>query len=125
MSIEFPEIERGGKTFVIACRSIELHERKPKNIFFDDELQVAIFRIDGALYAVSNICPHQHAAVICEGFIEELTVTCPLHGWIYSLENGKALGSHARLKTYQVFEENGEVFLEKPVNTMPKWMESL
>lgn len=125
MNSEFPEIEREDKTYVLACRSDELYERKAKNIFFEEELQVAIFRIDGKLYAVSNICPHQHAAVICEGFIEELTVTCPLHGWIYSLENGKALGSHARLKTYEVFEENGDVFLEKPVNRMPKWMESL
>jgi NAD(P)H-dependent nitrite reductase small subunit len=125
LSKEFPEIEHNNKTFVLACRSDELYERKAKNIYFEEELQVAIFRIDGKLFAVSNICPHQHAAVICEGFIEELTVTCPLHGWIYSLENGKALGSHARLKTYEIFESNDEILLEKPILSMPKWMENL
>lgn len=125
MSKEFPEIEKDNKTFVLVCNSDELREYKSKNIFFDEELQVAIFRIKEKLYAVSNICPHQHAAVICEGFIEELTVTCPLHGWIYSLESGKALGSHAKLKTYEVFEENNTIFLEKPVQKMPKWMENL
>ena len=105
MNIDFPEIVHNDTIFVVVCQSNELRERKSKNIYFEEELQIAIFRIEGQLYAVSNICPHQHAAVICEGFIEELTVTCPLHGWIYSLENGKALGSHARLKTYEIFEE--------------------
>ena len=73
-------------------------------------------------HAVSNICPHQYAAVICDGLIEEGTVTCPLHGWIYSLDSGKALGSNARLKTYHVFELDGSIWLEKPEKLTPLWL---
>jgi nitrite reductase (NADH) small subunit len=62
--------------------------------------------------------------VICDGLIEEETVTCPLHGWIYSLDSGKALGSNARLKTYRVFEQEGNVWLEKPQKQTPLWLQN-
>lgn len=52
------------------------------------------------------------------------TVTCPLHGWIYSLESGKALGSNARLLTYHIFEDEGLVWLEQPKKTRPLWLEN-
>ena len=75
-------------------------------------------------YKSAGKCPHQYAAVICNGFLEEKTVTCPLHGWIYSLESGKALGSNARLLTYHIFEDEGLVWLEQPKKTRPLWLEN-
>ena len=92
--------------------------------YFDEDVQIAVFRDNHQLFAVSNICPHQYAAVICNGFLEEKTVTCPLHGWIYSLESGKALGSNARLLTYHIFEDEGLVWLEQPKKTRPLWLEN-
>jgi len=47
-----------------------------------------------------------------------------LHGWIYSLDNGKALGSNARLKTYSVFEKGGYIWLEKPERITPLWLKN-
>ena len=107
------------------CKSSEVYEGRGKNIYFDDELQVALFRVKGQIYAVSNICLHQHAAVLCQGFVDELTVRCPLHGWVYSLVTGQTVGSTSRLDTYKVLEENGYVYLEKPEPKIPKWMNSL
>ena len=83
-----------------------------------------LIKVNGQYNIVSNICPHQYAAVICNGFLEEKTVTCPLHGWIYSLESGKALGSNARLLTYHIFEDEGLVWLEQPKKTRPLWLEN-
>jgi NAD(P)H-dependent nitrite reductase small subunit len=125
--IKFPEMERDGTTYLQVCKSDELFKNRGKNIFFDYEVQVAIFRVVGEkLYAVSNICPHQHAPVISEGYIDEdMTVTCPLHGWIYSIETGRALGGHTKLKTYKVFEEDNLVWLEKPKPEIPKWAQNL
>lgn len=117
----YPECDVDGVVFLQVCASDDVFSKRGKNFFFDEETQIAVFRTEGKLYAVSNICPHQHAPVICDGYIEEQTVTCPLHGWIYSLENGKALGGGGRLKTYKVFEKDGLVYVEKPVPVQPKW----
>ena len=111
-----------GREYLCICSSKEVFHKKGKNIFFDEDVQIAIIREGSAYYAVSNTCPHQYAAVICDGLIEEGTVTCPLHGWIYSLDSGKALGSNARLKTYHVFELDGSIWLEKPEKLTPLWL---
>lgn len=111
-----------GREYLRICSSNEVFHKKGRNVFFDEDVQIAIIRDGNELYAVSNICPHQYAAVICDGLIEEGTVTCPLHGWIYSLDSGKALGSNARLKTYHVFEWNDGIWLEKPVQLTPLWL---
>jgi nitrite reductase (NADH) small subunit len=112
------------KQYIQLCKSIDIFPQKGKNFYFDEDVQIAVFRDNQQLFAVSNICPHQYAAVICNGFLEERTVTCPLHGWIYSLESGKALGSNARLLTYHIFEDEGLVWLEQPKKTRPLWLEN-
>lgn len=122
--VNFPETTIDGEPYLEVCTSAEIPLRKGKNIYFDEETQVALFRVDGVIFAVSNICPHQHAAVIADGWLEETTITCPLHGWIYSLENGRALGGGARLKTYKAFERDGAVYLEKPKPVAPKWLDN-
>ena len=112
------------KKYIQLCKSGDIFPQKGKNFYFDEDVQIAVFRDNHQLFAVSNICPHQYAAVICNGFLEEKTVTCPLHGWIYSLESGKALGSNARLLTYHIFEDEGLVWLEQPKKTRPLWLEN-
>ena len=112
------------KQYIQLCQSGDIFPQKGKNFYFDEDVQIAVFRDNHQLFAVSNICPHQYAAVICNGFLEEKTVTCPLHGWIYSLESGKALGSNARLLTYHIFEDEGLVWLEHPKKTRPLWLEN-
>ena len=120
----FHEQQFNGVPFLRICKTDEVYQKKGKNIFFDEDVQVALIREGEKIYAVSNICPHQYAAVICDGLVEEGTVTCPLHGWIYSLDSGKALGNNARLKTYHVFEENGFIWLEKPEKITPLWLKN-
>jgi NAD(P)H-dependent nitrite reductase small subunit len=109
------------KEFIRACSIQDIPRRRGKEIVFDEETQVALFNINDTLYAVSNICPHQHAPVIAEGYIEECTITCPLHGWVYDLQTGKALGGNGRLKTYEVYRDGDHVMLEKPEPVEPTW----
>jgi nitrite reductase/ring-hydroxylating ferredoxin subunit len=122
------EIIRDGITFVYICNSIDLKEGKGKRIEFkeDIDMQYAAFRLNNKLYCVSNICPHRHATRIFEGIIKGITVTCPLHGWTYSLETGENTNIKQgikKLSKYQIFEENGKVFMEKPEVKIPKWRE--
>ncbi len=121
---DFPTLERDGKTFVEICASEEVLRRKGTRVEFDEELQIAIFRIGERLFAVSNICPHQHNPSLHEGEIsqQDCTITCPLHGWTYSLESGKSTSSsHSKVRTFEVFEEHGVVYLEQPEPIEPAW----
>ncbi len=127
---KFDEIVKDGKTYVYICDSDEAKEGKGLRIAFeqDVDMQFAVFRIKNNLYCVSNICPHRHATKIFEGIIKGLTVTCPLHGWTYSLVTGENTNTHQgikRLNKYEIFEEDDKVFMEKPILKIPKWREDL
>jgi len=49
--------------------------------------RVAIFRYDGKVSAVSNLCRHQNGP-LGEGRIIDGCITCPWHGYQYEPENG-------------------------------------
>jgi nitrite reductase/ring-hydroxylating ferredoxin subunit/uncharacterized membrane protein len=48
---------------------------------------VLLYRHDGRLYAIDNICSHA-GGLLSRGSIADLTVTCPLHGSRFGLADG-------------------------------------
>jgi nitrite reductase (NADH) small subunit len=126
---DFPTREQNGATFVEVCASRDVLRRKGTLVSFDgadfdDPVEIAIVRSGDALRAVNNICPHQHAPSLFEGEVnaQDDTITCPLHGWTYSLETGICTSSaHSRVQIYRVFEEHGMVWLEKPAPMRVAW----
>jgi nitrite reductase/ring-hydroxylating ferredoxin subunit len=53
-------------------------------------VRIAIFNLDGTLYAIDNTCPHEGGS-LCDGWVENETVTCPLHAAVFSLRDGRTL----------------------------------
>lgn len=51
--------------------------------------EIAIFNLEGTYYAISNSCAHK-GGPLSKGFIEGEMVTCPWHGWKYSIKTGKS-----------------------------------
>lgn len=49
--------------------------------------QIAVFNIDGAFYAIDNVCRHRNGP-LAEGDVEGTVVTCPWHGWTYDVTTG-------------------------------------
>jgi nitrite reductase/ring-hydroxylating ferredoxin subunit/uncharacterized membrane protein len=49
--------------------------------------QVLLYRHEGRLYAIDNICSHA-GGLLSRGTVEDLTVTCPLHGSRFGLADG-------------------------------------
>jgi nitrite reductase/ring-hydroxylating ferredoxin subunit/uncharacterized membrane protein len=49
--------------------------------------QVMLYRHDGSLYALDNVCSHA-GGLLSRGTIADLTVTCPLHGSRFALTDG-------------------------------------
>lgn len=112
------------KEYIDVCSLSEMPKRFGKRVQLEDGTEVAIFDVDGTLYAVDNICPHQKFPLLFEGEVQDCSVTCPMHSWEFDLRTGECLsGNNARLVTYEVFEQDGRIMLEKPVPVKPKWME--
>lgn len=63
--------------------------------------KIALFKHNGTVYALNNICPHQ-GAPLHEGFFDDGVVTCPLHAWDFDVVTGKVRGGTESAQTYPV-----------------------
>ena len=97
--------------FVKICKESDLKEGEGKRFIVND-VDVAVFNYQGSVYAINNYCPHQLASVLYTGYIEDGFVTCPVHGWQFSLADGKIRGGVRGVDKYDVKVENGEVYVK-------------
>jgi methionine sulfoxide reductase heme-binding subunit len=68
------------------CRASEIRDGRARIVTLGGE-RVAIFRYDGKLSAVSNVCQHQNGP-LGEGRIIDGCITCPWHGFQYRPTDG-------------------------------------
>jgi len=54
------------------------------------ELDIALYGVDGEVYATANLCTHGNAR-LCDGFLEDGEIECPLHQGRFDVRTGKAL----------------------------------
>ena len=81
-----------------------------------EDREIALFNIDGKLYAIDNICPHQ-GGPLSEGYVEGATVTCPWHAWCFKLDDGHmTLGAFATVDVFDVAVEGSKI----SVNPTPR-----
>ncbi len=71
---------------------------------------VALFRVDGRFYALSDVCRHAFAP-LAEGYMDGHVVMCPWHGWRYDVRDGTTDHPDADVRTYAVTVRDGEVFV--------------
>ena len=76
--------ERDG--FVEVCAVHNIPEKCAKVVSLGSE-RIAVFRYDGKVSAISNVCRHQNGP-LGEGRIIDGCVTCPWHGYQYSPDTG-------------------------------------
>lgn len=101
--------------FVRVARFSEIGERRSKKVRIGDE-EVALWRVEGRIFAIGNVCAHQHFSALHAGILSGRTVTCPMHGWTYSLETGKATSGSGAVRTYRVIVEEDTVYVEQPAD---------
>jgi nitrite reductase/ring-hydroxylating ferredoxin subunit len=49
---------------------------------------LALFNVDGTIYAIDGICPHQ-GGPLGQGTLCGTVVTCPWHGWQFDVTTGQ------------------------------------
>jgi nitrite reductase/ring-hydroxylating ferredoxin subunit/DMSO/TMAO reductase YedYZ heme-binding membrane subunit len=107
------EIEDDG--FVEACSVSDIPENRARIICLSGE-RVAIFKYDGKISAVSNVCQHQNGP-LGEGKILYGCITCPWHGYQYQPDTGASPPPFAeKIPTFNVRVKNGRVFVHPKPN---------
>lgn len=79
-----------------------------------DGEQVLLVNIEGNIYAVEGTCPHA-GAPLSEGFLEDGSVECPLHGSLFDIKTGAVETPPANddLTVYQVRVDEGSIFISR------------
>jgi nitrite reductase/ring-hydroxylating ferredoxin subunit len=83
--------------------------------------EVALFLVAGKVYAIENLCPHQHIPVLDEGELENTVLTCPMHGWRFDLATGRAVDASGGLTSYPVRIDSGNVLVALPEEEEQWW----
>ncbi|MDR7476748.1 MAG: Rieske 2Fe-2S domain-containing protein, partial [Armatimonadota bacterium] len=66
--------------------------------------EVAVFRCEGAVYAVQNACPHA-GAPLARGVVDGTHIICPEHGYRFCLRTGRCeTDPSLHLRTYPIQE---------------------
>jgi nitrite reductase/ring-hydroxylating ferredoxin subunit/DMSO/TMAO reductase YedYZ heme-binding membrane subunit len=101
--------------FVDACAVADIPESRARIVCLSGE-RVAIFKYDGKVSAVSNVCQHQNGP-LGEGRILDGCITCPWHGYQYVPETGASPPPFVeKVPTFNVRVKNGRVFVHPQPN---------
>jgi len=75
-----------------------------------DGREVAVCNVDGAFYAIANVCTHD-GGPLDQGELEGDQIECPRHGARFDVKTGRPLTLPAvvPVKSYPVQVEGGEV----------------
>jgi methionine sulfoxide reductase heme-binding subunit len=105
------EPPRTDANFVAVCQLDTIPEKCAKVISVRGE-RVAIFKYDGKISALSNVCRHQNGP-LGEGKIIDGCVTCPWHGYQYAPESGAAPAPFTeKVSTFRTRLVDGMVWLD-------------
>ena len=83
-----------------------------------DGKEIALFNVEGHLYAVGNRCPDRSGPLVrgkiekVQAGSERVAVRCPIHGWLFDLATGRSLTrASASVPAFPVTCEQGEICL--------------
>ncbi len=102
------DLKKNGFTKV--CNVNDIEEDRAKMFCLETE-RIAIFKTQGKLFAVNNVCKHQNGP-LGEGKILDGCITCPWHGYQYLPHNGQSPPPFKeKVSTYDVRIKGAEVWL--------------
>ncbi len=95
---------------VKACKISELKDTLSIDI---NEYKIILIKRDNKIYALDRICTHQYAD-LANGFIDEDTITCPLHLAQFNITDGNVLSPPAKepLKLYNIKIEGDYIYID-------------
>ena len=73
--------------------------------------EIAVARIEGELFAFSDICTHRHCNLASGGELDDHTIECECHGSVFDIRTGEVVNPPAPdpLEVYEVREVDGRI----------------
>jgi p-cumate 2,3-dioxygenase ferredoxin component len=99
---------------IVLCAADEVVEGEIKQAPLPDGSNVALYRVDGVIYATADMCTHGEASLSLEGVLTGITVECTFHFGSFDVTTGEPTGMPCEvpLKTYPVTVVDGKVQIE-------------
>jgi nitrite reductase/ring-hydroxylating ferredoxin subunit len=92
----------GSGEWMDVCSVDEIPQGRARTVCLKGRERIAVFRYEGKVSAVSNVCAHQ-GGPLGEGKIVDGCITCPWHGYQYLPGNGQSPPPFTeKIPTYQV-----------------------
>lgn len=108
--------------YVEVCAVGQIPEKCATVVSLSGE-RVAVFKYDGKVSAISNVCRHQNGP-LGEGRIIDGCVTCPWHGYQYQPESGAAPPPFKeKVPTFRVKVVDGRVLVHPQPNAPGTYVE--
>lgn len=94
------------------CASSDLPEGEVRQVDLGDGRVLAIYRVDGTVFATDDLCSHGDAS-LADGEIEDGHIVCPYHMGKFDIRTGEASGAPCSIaiRTYNVSEQDGYIQL--------------
>ena len=105
-------VRRDG-SWVAVCRSENVGPRQKLLLQADGKETVLLVRGERRLHAVQSRCAHLNISM-ADGYHDERSIWCPAHAVEFSLATGKSACALLALRTFEVREEDGVVWLRRP-----------
>src|SRR5882757_4169122 len=95
----------------VASRS-EVEEKKIADCAVGGN-EIALYWVDGEIYATDNICTHAFAR-LSEGFLDGDCIECPVHQALFNVKTGAAVSppAYQAVKTYPCRVEGENIMIE-------------
>lgn len=100
---------------IFACHLDDLPKGESVRVMAD--VPIAVFNVDGELYAIDDTCTHQDAS-LSDGWLEGCFIECPLHEALFDLRTGmpSCLPAKRPVRTYNVtVQDDGFVYVHAVV----------
>jgi len=104
-----------------------LPEGESRKVLVPDEdpeappLELLLVRLDGVLYALDSLCPHEGGRIAEGPLWEGAHVCCPLHLYRFDPRTGAAVDVDCEpARTYVVYESDGAAEVEIPREEAPE-----
>jgi len=79
------------------------------------QFRIALYRIEGNVYATSNVCTHEFA-LLSDGYLDGDCIECPLHQAQFHVPTGEVRSAPATdpIETYSTKEEADSIHVLLP-----------
>ena len=92
----------------VACSELQ---HRPV-VFQHPPKQIALFNVDGSVYAIDNRCPHE-GYPLAEGQVDGgCTLTCNWHNWKFRLTDGRCVLGGDNVRVYETRVDDGHVWVD-------------